>query len=181
MPNHLSVKRRLNSHEHQAIRSHMREFNHIIPDYVSLKWRKLGEVAVTLLGPGEFEHLTTLRNSGLKDLPIEDTLAVISEGIKQMRSGTNALTVKTKWVEVMGRGNFPNIAYILEAPEIEKERQHLTELLDSINGVNSRWRDYVPHVSLASVNRDDADQVTKIIEDIMPEELHFQPAEATIV
>jgi hypothetical protein len=175
----LSVSRSLNSHDHYVLRKYIPEINHKLPDHLSLKWRKVGETALTLIERGEYERALSKPRGNLKGLQPEEVLAIVEESIRQMPGATRSLAAKTSGVGFIGQDRYVHVAYLLDEPGLADERNRLTDLIDELNGVNSRWRDFMPHVSIATVDRMEESLLVHY-EAIRPAELSFQPIQARL-
>ncbi len=180
MPELLSARRQLVSSDYANLRTFIPRINKEIPDYASVKWRSWGEAAVTLFERGEFQRALGMKNGLLKIMGLEEIDAVVKESFRQSEHGSLPLNdVTTVRTEAFGVNLF-SIAYVIEDDRLIAERKRLTDVIDDLNGVNISWRDYVPHITIATSSVSEA-IVIEAFEAIRPKNsIKLQPFETVI-
>ncbi|MDN5275376.1 MAG: hypothetical protein JWN33_25 [Candidatus Saccharibacteria bacterium] len=170
----VNVDRPLLPLEHQQLREHMPETNRL--GDLSIKWRRLGEAAVTLVQRAEYDKLTAMERSVLRSENPESVAARLKADVLPTLSlGSERLSAKIYDIEFFGSSRFLSIAYMLDSPELEDERDAVTAALDRMNGVNARWREYRPHLTVATVERVNASKA------VLDAFYRFAPKEITLL
>jgi hypothetical protein len=178
-PTLLVIRRQLVPSVHQKLRQHIPEMNHAMPE-LQIKWRRFGEVGVSLVERGEYQQAIEKPDSMLRQATAQRVETTINQKIVPIMPSEGTVIYPTvRGISFLGNGRFVSIAYILEPQPITDERQRFTQLLDKMNGVNSHWGDFIPHVSVATVDKINADQrILDAFQSITPNTLALYPARA---
>lgn len=180
MPRLVSIRRKLVPGQHQELRDHIPRINHKLSD-LQPKWRRLGEASVTLLQRGEWDIAVNHQGSDLaKSKPdrIANTLNVSI--LPMMPTVTEDMEVDVLGVDFMGKGKYPSIALLLDPEILTPERTRITHLIRRINGVYTPFQDYTPHLSIATIDRMNAEpRVLEAFQEVVPPSVKLMGAVAT--
>jgi len=172
----LYAQRRLIAGDHQSLRSHMPEVNHNMPD-LQIKWHKLGKASISLLERGEYRHVRDSSRGVLDDTNVTRLADTLNKGVVP-RSPTESktLTIPVIGVDFLGTRDIVDIVYLLEEDEIEAERNRTTRLIGNMIEDNIFWKDFTPHVSVATIDRASRDDgVLEAFGKFQPDSLRFEP------
>jgi hypothetical protein len=135
-------------------------------------------MGVTLLERGEYEVAMNTPSSSLSQIDahkITQSLQKALEGNGPSRRLTQATTLGARFLG-SGQYGYVQIVYLLEQPTLEVARQAITATIDELAGIQIQWRDFLPHISLATVDIDSAeDSLLKRFERFMPTTLDLMP------
>jgi hypothetical protein len=169
----ININRQLLPAEQQQLRTYMSEINRM--GDLGIKWRRLGEASVTLIERGEYQRMTEMSGAVLSQNNAANVAQILDKAIKSKLAGQgDRLTPKPKIYDVkfLGSNRFLSIAYMLDSEKLEQERQEITTTLDRLNRVNGYWREYEPHVTIATIERLSAsDDVLQAFYDISPDDI----------
>ena len=176
MSNLLAVRRPLVLGDHQSLRENIPLTNHELSD-LQPKWRKFGKAGLTLLERGEYDLVIQKSSSKLAKVKPDSLATTLNTVIvPKMPTESQALTVDVVGVDFVGKGKFPSIAFLLDAEQLQAERERITNLIDKMDGLNHRWRGFIPPVSVATIDQANADQrVLDVFQRIAPERLTLDP------
>jgi hypothetical protein len=142
----------------------------------SLKWRPLGKAGLTLMERGEFASACNYPGSVLAAEPIDEIelrakLAFASG--KTQRRIQSAQTASTQYI-----GNAPfgylNISYFLDPESFLDNRSDVIDFINKEAGTAILWRNFIPHVTLATVDRESATEgLLDRFDKFRPDLLHF--------
>jgi hypothetical protein len=177
----LRISRQLLPSEHQALRNHIPEINRL--GDLGIYWRKLGETGVTLVERGQYQRLIEREQSQLARQSVGAVAAQCREGVLPgMPTRNQRLTAPVTAIDFLGEGPMWSIAYILESPMLHAERSHLTEQLNKLNGINTYWEDFEPHITLATIPAGNAsDKILDAFDAFAPEKVTLLSATAKAV
>lgn len=157
MPNAISVIHPLGSVDSRSLRSHIPEINHRLSQATSLKWRPPNKVGVTLIERGEYEIAMNTPKSSLAAMDIgrvaQDLAAILEDGSRRLMQ---AQTTEARFLG-SGQYGYVQIAYVLTQPKLETNRTATTARINELAGVEVTWKEFLPHVSIATVDVDSAD------------------------
>jgi len=146
----ITVKRSLLQIEHQRLRAHIPETNRL--GDLSIKWHRFGEAALTYIERGQYQRAAQKQYGKLQTNDIATIENKLNhEVLPAMPHGNDRITAPVVDVKFMGYGRYSSIAYMLDSDALIEQWRHLTSSLDSLNGVNSEWDDFEPHVSIATI------------------------------
>ncbi len=173
----LRVDRSLLASEHQQLRQHIPKTNRL--GDLSIKWRRLGEAGLTFVDRGEFQTMTTKKMSRLA---LGNTLEVaqkLNQGLFAQPPHADRVIAPVVNVDFFGEGPYRSIAYVLESEQLVDERSRIITELDRQNGVNGGWREFEPHVTLATIpSANMSDHILDAFWSFAPEELTLLPTKA---
>lgn len=169
----ISITRPLLPFDHNKLREHIPRTNRL--GELSIKWRRLGEAGITLLERGEYQKAAEGPYSRLTHISAVLAKASLEETVAAMEGGLERITVPVTNVDYMDSDNSPyvSIAYILDAKQVDHERQLTTNAIDKLSGTKPRWPTFESHVSIATIPRTNADPT------ILDEFWDFAPLELT--
>jgi len=120
-------------------------------DEFDIRLRRLGEASTTLVDRGEFGRVISKSAGRLATASVTELAIELNKEVLAQKTFTEHLQLEPKDVNFFGGGPVRSIAYVLDAPELEEEHRIVTSHLDKLNGVNSGWREFVPHISIATI------------------------------
>lgn len=173
MSGHLSVTRPINSHGEAQLRQFIPELDSRIPDHLSLKWRKQGAMAISLVTRAEFMRAKNMRRGSLSDFDLPEVVAIVAEAMKQTATADSPVEVPTVAAHFLG-AHHSNIALMLDSEPMHQERQRLIDVIDELNGIRGTWGEFKPHLSVAECSRDEP-AVLELFNKLMPEIVTLQP------
>ena len=175
MPELLSVRRHLDGHSEAHLRKNMPEIKRRLPKQVSIQWRKFGHTALTLIERGQYLRALEMEGGELASLPPEEIEAIVGEFVKSSLDNKPVRDIKTASTEIFGSRGHQTVAYILDSPQLAKERSRLTGLIDELNSQGNDWRAFRPHLTIASMMRADEERVRTMFEAIRPVTVNLLP------
>lgn len=176
MSSAISVTRPLSSLDASLLRGHMPRINRRLQMAASLKWRPPGRMGVTLLERGEYETAVDIAGSALADVPVTE----VTERIQSALCGDDRKLVPADTIDVQflgsGQYGYLQIVYLLDQARLKRDRQAITEAIDQLATIPIRWRGFLPHISLATIDLDSAEEsLLESFRKIMPASLNFMP------
>lgn len=178
----MRIQRPIVVSDHQALREHIPEVNHAFPD-IQLKWRRLGETGLTLLRRSEYRHAITKTGSILQAVGAAKVVETLNnQVIPRMPTEGQPLTATVTGVEHLGREPLISIALELDLHETSPERERLARVIDRMNGKITHFRRFLPHVTLASVAKDQFQpELLELFATFAPQSVRLQPAVALLL
>lgn len=170
----ITAQRKILPIEHQQLRQHMPAINRL--GDLGIKWRRLGETGVTVIERGIYQRAAKKAAGQLALFKTTEILEEINSAlIPTIGSASDRLSTEVTTVDYFGEDRFVSIGYVVENGALEREQSQLTIWLDQKNGVNSDWGDFDPHVSIATI---DANNATDAILDAF---WNIHPASITLL
>ncbi len=131
---------------------------------------------------GEYEQATERPLSQLGKLSSASAASSVRQSLSLVDGARERLEAPTKNVAFMGGGPFLSIAYILDTEQAGVERAAVTGVIDELAGVGGTWGQFEPHVSVATIPRDNAaDSILDAFWEIAPTNLTFLPPRTEVV
>ncbi len=163
--------------EHLGLRGHMGKINQL-GDF-GIKWRRQHEAGLALVDAGEFGWAIRKEAARLATANTVQLAWDLNGSLLAKPDYNERVTSPVTNVDFVGHGRFRGIAYILESGQLEDERRKATTHIDALNGVNSNWRPFEPHVVLATVAEGNMDEaILNAFWDFAPPEVTLMPARA---
>jgi len=166
----ITVKRPLLQLDHQQLRTHIPEANRL--GDLSIKWHRFGEAALTYIERGQYQRAVQKQSGKLQTMSVQAIENKLNkEVLPAMPHGNERITVPVVDVQFMGYGRYTSIAYMLDSDTLSKQWRHMTMSLDRLNGVNSDWEEFEPHVSVATIEHsNESTEVLDAFYDFAPDE-----------
>jgi hypothetical protein len=143
---------------------------------LSIKWHKLGEAGVTIIERGLYQRAANKERGRLGAMATSEVVAKLNtEILPAMPHGNDRLNPSVVDVDFMGEGTYVSIAYIFDCPQLTEQWSYITDQLDRLNGVNSGWGDFEPHLSIATIEAINAEDA------ILNKFWEFAPKHATLL
>lgn len=176
----LAIRRSIVPADHEKLRAYIPTTNHALAD-LQPKWRKRGTAGVTLLERGEYQRVAEYQRSLLATAKTDALARTInSDIIPRMPTEHRELEVPVTGVGFIGNGSFPGVAFLLESDTLMQERERITQLLEKMSGLKLFLRDFVPHFTIATIDKINAEErVLEVFEEIAPDSIRFQGVVAT--
>lgn len=150
----LTIRRKILPIEHQQLRDHMPIINRL--GDLGIKWHRLGETGVTLIERGIYQRAQKASGHLATVSAVEVAREINESVIQGIASASKRLVAGVTNVDYFGEGKFLSIAYTLEDDKLLQERSQLIDWLDRRNGINSDWEELDAHVSVATVDANNA-------------------------
>ena len=159
--------------EHQQLRQNMPKIDRELPNH-SVKWRRLGQAAVSLLERQEYERYAIKRQSKLFSKGADAVAGTFNSAFKEDSDTWCPSTIEAYDTEFFGKGQYVSIAYLLDPVELSAQRDRLQHLLDSESGVNGTLLEFDPHLTVATVPFSDSSETLRLAFE------NFRPSTVTL-
>ncbi|HSX29456.1 MAG TPA: hypothetical protein VLE73_02755 [Candidatus Saccharimonadales bacterium] len=147
----VSIRRPVINAEQAMLREHIPAVDRL--GHLGIKWRKMGEMGVTLLERGQYQRAAEKSQARLGALAAQDVATELNQSVlPKMPYGNYRFTAEVSNIDFMGQGRYLGIAYILDAPELVEQRDFITLDLDRRNGITAYWGDFEPHATVATID-----------------------------
>jgi len=127
---------------------------------------------------GEYEIAMNTPSSSLSQIEVQQIIQALEKAVNRDSRSRRLTQATTLGARFLGSGQYGyvQIVYLLEQSTFAATRQAITAAIDELAGIQVQWRDFLPHVSLATVDVDSAeDSLLKQFERIMPSTLDLMP------
>lgn len=170
----LTARRNILPIEHQQLRKHMPTINRL--GDLGIKWSTLGIPGVTMLERGIYQRALKAAGRLVGISTIEVAKEMNDSLLPRIATARERLSTDVINVDYFGQGRFPSIGYVIRHDALQEERTQLTTWLDQKNGLNNDWGAFDPHISVATIDANNATEaILEAFWDIHPAEITVLP------
>lgn len=180
MSEYVAIKRNPAEEDKAMLKESLRRVQHALPSYVSASFRTRGSMGLRYLTVNEYEWVRK-DSMPFGELETEEIAEMVRYGLGQLPGSDEPIEATVADTIFLGRRDPVHIVYKVDSPQIVQERSAITQVIESLSGVDIEHRAFVPHLRLAGIERVGAGmKVLEAFREVMPSVVRLEPVKVAV-